>query len=140
VGLFVIFYPAYDVMAGFASGLAMSNAQDLPPEQQAGVWEAVREWPRNEDLVVRLGDLGTLGWIVAVGGLAWGAWRRGAPIWQWVLLIPGALLLVLGHPAPFGTIAFACVFVVAAMRVLQLRGVAQTTHPERRSVDDPGRR
>jgi hypothetical protein len=121
VGLFAIFYPAYDVMAGFASGLAMSNAQDLPPEQQTGVWEAVREWPRNEDLVVRLGDLGTLGWIVGVGGLAWGARRFGAPVWQWVLLIPAALLLVLGHPWPFGTVAFGCLFVVAAARVMQMR-------------------
>jgi hypothetical protein len=120
VALFAVFYPAYDIMAGFASGLAMSNAENLPLEQQTGVWQAVREWPRNEELVVRLGDLGTLGWIIAVLGLAWGARRWGAPAWQWLLLIPAALLLVLGHPAPYGTIAFACVFVVAAVQVVRL--------------------
>ena len=37
----------------------------------------------------------TLGWIIAVLGLAWGTRRWGAPVWQWRLLIPAALLMLI---------------------------------------------
>ena len=38
VGAFLVFYSAYDAIAGISTGLAMRNARDLPAAQQEGVW------------------------------------------------------------------------------------------------------
>lgn len=43
IGGFLIFYSAYDAIAGVSAGLAMRNARDLPAEQQEGVWVTVKD-------------------------------------------------------------------------------------------------
>ena len=45
MGVFLIFFSAYDAIAGIATGLAMRTARDLPAAQQEGVWETVKDWP-----------------------------------------------------------------------------------------------
>jgi hypothetical protein len=45
IGVFLVFFSAYDAVAGIATGLAMRNARDLSAEQQEGVFEVVKDWP-----------------------------------------------------------------------------------------------
>jgi hypothetical protein len=117
MGVFLIFFAAYDAVAGIATGLAMRSARDLSPEQQLGIWETVKDWPGFDMRVWTLGIIGTLGWVVALVGLALAARRAGASRFEWVFILLAGLFLMGGHPFPFGTIAFACLFVAALLHV-----------------------
>jgi hypothetical protein len=115
IGAFLLFFGAYDSVAGIATGLAMRSARDLPPAQQDGVWETVKDWPGFEPSVFSLNVIGTLGWVVAVGALAVAARRAGAPRSHWILLALAAVFLLGGHPAPFGTLAFGSLLLAALL-------------------------
>jgi hypothetical protein len=120
VGAFLVFFSAYDGIAGISTGLAMRNARDLPPEQVEGVWVTVKDWPGFDPAVFSLNIVGSLGWVVAVGALAFAARRLGAPRTQWILIGLAALFLMGGHPSPFGTLAFGAFFVAGLLREREL--------------------
>lgn len=115
LGVFLIFFSAYDAVAGIATGLAMRTARDLSPEQQVGVWETVKDWPGLDVPVFSLSMVATIGWVVALGGVALAARRAGAARTEWVFILLAGLFLLGGHPFPFGTAAFGCLFVAAAL-------------------------
>jgi hypothetical protein len=114
VGIFLVFFSAYDAVAGIATGLAMRSARDLSAVQQEGVFEVVKDWPAFGPPFV-LSIIGTLGWLVAVGALALAARRQGAPRSEWTLIGLAAVFLLGGHPFPAGTLAFGCFFLAALL-------------------------
>lgn len=114
VGVFLVFFSAYDAVAGIATGLAMRSARDLTVEQQQGVFEVVKDWPGLSPPFA-LSIIGTGGWVLAVGAVALGLRRRGAPRPVWILLGLAALFLLGGHPFPAGTLAFGCFFLGALL-------------------------
>jgi len=116
IGVFLVFFSAYDAIAGIGTGLAMRNARDLSATQQAGVFEVVKDWPAAGSPFV-LSIVGTLGWVVAVGALAFAARREGAPRVQWILIGLAAFFLLGGHPFPLGTLAFGSLFAAALLVV-----------------------
>jgi hypothetical protein len=112
IGGFLLFFGAYDTLAGIGTGLAMQSARDLPPAQQEGVFAVVKDWP-GIGPVFALSIVGTLGWVVAVGSLALAARRLGASRPEWIALALAAVFLMGGHPFPAGTLAFGFLFVAA---------------------------
>jgi hypothetical protein len=116
IGTFLVFFSAYDSLAGIGTGLALRTARDLPAAQQDGVFDAVKDWPGFDPSAFSLNVVGTLGWVVAVGALAVAARRAGAPRAQWILIGLAAVFLMGGHPSPFGTLAFGCLFIAAVLR------------------------
>jgi hypothetical protein len=112
IGAFLVFFSAYDTLAGIGTGLAMRSARDLSPAQQEGVFLVVKDWPGLAPPFA-LSILGTGGWILAVGGLALAARRQRDPRRVWVPLALAALFLMGGHPFPGGTLAFGCFFLAA---------------------------
>jgi hypothetical protein len=110
IGAFLVFFSAYDTLAGIGTGLAMYTAHDLPAAQQEGVFAVVKDWP-GVGPVFALSIVGTLGWVVAVGGLALAARRLGASRLEWIAVALAAVLLLGGHPFPWGTLAFGSFFV-----------------------------
>ena len=115
IGAFLIFFSAYDAIAGIATGLAMRHARDLPAAQQEGVWQTVKDWPGFDPPLFALNIVGTLGWVVALVGLALAARRVGAPRKEWIFIALAGLFLMGGHPFPFGTITFACLAIAALL-------------------------
>ena len=111
MGIFLVFFSAYDTLAGIGTGLAMQGARDLPATQQEALFDIVKDWPALEPWVIWLSLLGTFGWVLALGYLAVTARAAGVPRPQWVFLGLAALFFLLGHPAPSGTIAFGSLFV-----------------------------
>jgi hypothetical protein len=107
LGVFLVFFSAYDAVAGIGTGLAMRSARDLSAVQQEGVFDTVKDWPAF-GAPFALSVIGTLGWTLVVGALALAARRQGAPRRDWILIGCAALFLLGGHPFPFGTIAFGC--------------------------------
>ena len=117
MGVFLIFFSAYDAVAGIATGLAMRTARDLPAAQQEGVWEAVKDWPGLDPSVFAINIVGTLGWVVALVGIALIARRGGVARSEWVFIGLAGVFLLGGHPFPFGTIAFGCLFIAALVHL-----------------------
>jgi hypothetical protein len=74
VGIFLVFFSAYDAVAGIATGLAMRSARDLSTVLQEGVFDVVSDWPAVGPPFA-LSIVGTLGWVAAVGALALAAWQ-----------------------------------------------------------------
>jgi hypothetical protein len=112
VGMFMVFFSAYDTLAGIGTGLAMRSARDLSAAQQEGVFLVVKDWP-GLAAPFALSILGTGGWVVAVGALALAARRQAAPRREWLVLGLAAVFLMAGHPFPGGTLAFGSFFVAA---------------------------
>ena len=120
IGGFLLFFGAYDTLAGIGTGLAMRSARELPAAQQEGVFAVVKDWPGIGPVFV-LSILGTLGWVVAVGTLALAARRLGASRPEWIALALAAVFLLGGHPFPQGTLAFGSLFVAALFHEWRLR-------------------
>jgi hypothetical protein len=118
VGAFLVFFSAYDAVAGIGTGLAMRSARDLSAVQQAGVFEVVKDWPAL-GAPFALSIVGTLGWVAAVGALALAARRQGAPRREWIFIGLAAVFLLGGHPFPQGTLAFGCFFIGALLHELR---------------------
>jgi len=109
LGLFLVFFSAYDTLAGVGTGLAMRSARGLTTTEAQGVFDVVKDWP-GLGPVFALSILGTGGWVLAVGAVAVAARRRQFPRRVWVTLLLSAVLLMGGHPFPGGTLAFGSLF------------------------------
>ena len=59
------------------------------------------------------------GWVLAVGYLAVVARAARAPRAEWLFIGLAAFFFLLGHPAPFGTIAFGSLFIAAVIHERQ---------------------
>jgi hypothetical protein len=113
IGVFAVFFSAYDAAAGIGTGYALRNAQGLSAEGQAAVYEVVKDLPLFS-LPFGLSIVGTLGWAVAVIAAAMALRHAGASRGPFVLLILAGVFLMGGHPYPAGTLAFGCFFLAAA--------------------------
>ena len=120
IGAFLLFFGAYDTLAGIGTGLAMHSARELPAAQQEGVFTVVKDWP-GIGPVFALSIVGTLGWVIAVGTLALAARRLGASRPEWITLALAAVFLLGGHPFPWGTLAFGSLFVAVLVHEWRLR-------------------
>jgi len=118
IGVFLVFFSAYDAVAGIGTGLAMRSARDLSAMQQEGVLSVVEGWPALGPPFA-LSIIGSLGWVAAVGALALAARRHGAPRREWILVGLAAVFLLGGHPFPAGTAAFGCLFIAALLHELR---------------------
>jgi hypothetical protein len=127
MAVFLVYFSAYDTLAGIGTGLAMRSARDLPTAQQEALFQIVEDWPALDPWVLWLAILGTFGWVLALGYLAFVARARGAPRAEWLFIGLAAFCLLLGHPAPFGTIAFGSLFIAAVLHERQVSRVPAGT-------------
>ena len=113
IGVFAVFFSAYDTTAGIATGYAMRNAQGLSAVAQEAVHEAVIDMP-GLSLIFGLSIVGTGGWVVALIAAAIALRRAGASRGSFIFLILAGVFLMGGHTFPFGTLAFGCFFLATA--------------------------
>jgi hypothetical protein len=135
VGVFLVFFTAYDSFAGIATGYAMRTARELTPAGQEAVFDVVKDWPGLDPVVFPLTIIAILGWLVALLPLAVVARRSGAPRLQWALIALAGIFLLGGHPAPFGTLAFGCLFLAVLLR--EWRSRPATAQEDRGAVAPP---
>ena len=128
MGAFLLFFGSYDTLAGMGTALAMRSTSGLPASQQDAVFNIVKDWPGMEMWVFWLSIVGTWGWVLAVGYLAFAARSAGMPRAQWIPLGMAAFFLLGGHPAPFGTLAFGSLFVATLVHERR-SGRAQVAAP-----------
>jgi hypothetical protein len=113
MGVFGVFFSAYDAAAGIGTGYALRNAQGLSAAAQEAIYEAVKDMPVLS-LIFGLSIVGTLGWVVALVAAAVALRRAGASLGPFILLILAGVFLMGGHPYPAGTLAFGSFFLAAA--------------------------
>jgi hypothetical protein len=130
IGIFAVFFSAYDAAAGIGTGYALRNAQGLSAEGQAAVYEVVKDLPLFS-LPFGLSIVGTLAWVVALVAAAKALRRAGASRGPFVLLILAGVFLMGGHPYPAGTLAFGCFFLAAAWLELAPGRLALARQPSR---------
>jgi hypothetical protein len=113
IGVFAVFFSAYDAAAGIGTGYALRNARGLSAGAQEAIYEAVKDMP-VVSLIFGLSVVGCLAWVVGLVAAAMALRRAGASLGPFVLLILAGVFLLGGHPYPAGTLAFGCFFLAAA--------------------------
>jgi hypothetical protein len=113
IGVFAVFFSAYDAAAGIGTGYALRNARGLSAGAQEAIYEAVKDMP-VVSLIFGLSVVGSLAWVVALVAAALALRRAGASLGPFILLILAGVFLLGGHPYPAGTLAFGSFFVAAA--------------------------
>jgi hypothetical protein len=130
IGVFAVFFSAYDAAAGIGTGYALRNAQGLPAGAQEAIYEAVKDMPVLS-LIFGLSVVGTLGWVVALVAAALSLRRAGASLGPFILLILAGVFLLGGHPYPAGTLAFGSFFLAAAWLEFAPGRLASASRPVR---------
>jgi hypothetical protein len=107
-GVFVLFYGAWEAVAGLAVGALVQYTNGLPVRERPIGSDAIESV--NDNAIVGdfglLGSVGSLAWITAVIAAAVAVRRAGAPLAAAVLL--GLSAIVANHPPPTGPIGLAC--------------------------------
>jgi hypothetical protein len=130
IGVFAVFFSAYDAAAGIATGYALRNAQGLSAGAQEAIHEAVIDMP-GLSLIFGLSIVGTGAWVVALIAAAMALRHAGASRGPFVLLILAGVFLMGGHPSPGGTLAFGCFFVATAWLEIAPGRLTSTSQPPR---------
>ena len=136
LAVFVVFYGAFELLQGIATGILVNEVNGLPQIDQATREKLVQnfaEHPLSSNAGV-FNIIGGVGLITAMIG-AGVALRRhaGAPRAVLVLLILAGLLIG-AHPPPFGPTGLA--FFIAAVLLFQ-RSQSAAAAPARLSQPDP---
>jgi hypothetical protein len=130
VGVFAIFFSAYDAAAGIGTGYALRNARGLSASAQQAIYEAVKDMP-VVSLIFVLSVVGSLAWVVALVCAAMALRRAGASLGPVILLILAGVFFLGGHPYPAGTLAFGCFFVATAWLEFVPGRLTSTSRPVR---------
>jgi hypothetical protein len=128
-GVFVLFYGAWEAVAGLAVGALVQYTNGLPARERPIGSDAIESV--NDNAIVGdfglLGSVGSLAWITAVIAAAVAVRRAGAPLAAAVFL--GLSAIVANHPPPTGPIGLAC-FAGAVALIARAR-------PARRPAEGP---
>ena len=127
-GTFVVFYGAWEAVAGLAVGALAQHTNGLPADERAVGSDAIQslyESPIVGDFGL-LNVLGSLGWIAAVLAAAVAVRQAGARRGAVALLAISALAVQ--HPPPVGPIALAC-FAGAVVLIYRGSPVAAESTP-----------
>jgi hypothetical protein len=130
IGVFAVFFSAYDAAAGIGTGYALRNARGLSAGAQEAIYEAVKDMPVLS-LIFGLSIVGTLAWVVALIAAAMALRRAGASRVPFILLILAGVFLMGGHPYPAGTLAFGCFFLATAWLELTQGRLTSASQPLR---------
>ena len=123
VVFFLVFYTAYEVTVGVATGMLVDYANSLPATDQAAVAGAIQDLNRNailSDPSISL-LLGSFGWIIAMTAAAVAARGFGSGLPVTILL--GTASIFVMHPPPVGPVGLVC-FVAAAVLIERARARA----------------
>jgi hypothetical protein len=129
IGVFVLFYAAWEAVIGLATGALVQHANDVPAGERPVVSDAIQSLQEN----ILVGEMslvavvGGLAWIVATIAAAIAYRRAGAPIIVSVLL--GLSLVVVSHPPPIGSIGLLCFAGAVAVLAVRDRSAVRAPSP-----------
>jgi hypothetical protein len=106
--VFVLFYAAYETVAGLTVGAIAQYTNGLPASERSIGSDAIESVNNNAFVgdPGMLSTIGSLAWVTAVVAAAIAVRRAGAPLAASVLLVLSAITV--SHPPPLGPIGLAC--------------------------------
>jgi hypothetical protein len=136
-GIFVLFYAAWESVAGLAVGALVQHTNGLPADERAVASDAIESLIENAIVGNGLlAILGGLAWIVAAIAAAVAVRAAGAPLAAALLLALSAI--VAQHPPPFGPLGLAF-FAGAVVLLYRSERVRKSTRAQPESpVPTPG--
>jgi hypothetical protein len=111
LGFFLVFYIAFDTLAGISAGMVLDSAIGKPLEIQrelVALFEAFNFSP----VALAINSLGALGWVVSVVGAAFVARQAGAPRFAIICLLLSTMFAM--HPPPTGPLGLVFFLLAAA--------------------------
>jgi hypothetical protein len=127
--VFVVFYTAFDSVAGIAVGVLVQKGHELPASDQDGASSLIEayqdSWITGELNVLAL--VGTMAWLIALVAAAWALRRAGGGTLAVGCMILSGVVFSIGHPAPFGPIGMG--FLLIAIWRLEADRRSKTTGP-----------
>lgn len=108
---FLVFYIAFDTLAGVAAGLALGSAAGQSPEYQQGILRLFESF-NFSPIVLVINALGALGWVVSVIGAAYVVRQSGAPRFAIICLLLSTMFAM--HAPPTGPLGLMFFLVAAA--------------------------
>lgn len=130
---FLVFYTAWEVMAGLTTGILARSANAATGAEQAGIAGAIEDLNHHWITQVSLA-LGSLGWIVAMVAAAI-AVRAVGVRWPGLVLVTAAAAFAV-HPPPVGPVALVA-FAAGALLVERARATRAAV-PESPAMAMPG--
>lgn len=109
ISVYLIFYIAFESIAGIATGVIVREGQQLSAEQQEVVAEIVQTFYSDGGIVGAFALAGTAGYFVAVIAIAIVLRRSGAPVAPLVLLVISTNAIIAHGSFPsdaFGALSF----------------------------------
>jgi hypothetical protein len=125
LGFFLVFYIAFDTLAGIAAGMALDSAIGQSPENQQGLLHLFGQL-NFSPTALAINALGALGWVVSVVGAAFVARQSGAPRFAIVCLLLSTIFAM--HPPPTGPLGLVF-FLIAAAGIEFSRQSVKTREP-----------
>lgn len=115
--LFIVYYAAFDSIAGLGTGLLIRHGLALPPEQQAIAAKLAQEYfldPYLGGMHSWMSEFASLAWLVAAWATAWVLYWAKKPLVTVCLIAVAGAVLWISHAYPYGPVAFSCLFVAYA--------------------------
>jgi lysylphosphatidylglycerol synthetase-like protein (DUF2156 family) len=110
--IYISFAIGYDTLVGLASGVLVSNANNLTNSQQCILLEAMHQFYISPAITIS-GYILVLSGIVSICAAAWALYHAGVPLLPVIVLL-GTVLTAYSHALPFGPIGSAC-FIISAL-------------------------
>ncbi len=115
VGVYLVFYIAFESIAGVATGVLVRTGEGLPAEQEAGIREAVAVIYAEPvgGFAGLFAVVGFVGYVVAVVAIAVAKRRDGAPAAPLVLLVGSSVGIIAHGSSPVDSLGI-LLFPIAA--------------------------
>ncbi len=117
--IFLVFYSAFDSVAGIGTGVLMRHGRELDPSEQEFMARIVQNLffdPIAGGSHSWISEIASFGWLLGTWAAALALYRTGISKLAALLLLPSGLSIWYSHAYPHGPIGFA--FFLAASIVL----------------------
>jgi hypothetical protein len=128
LGVFAVFYVAFDAIVGVATGVVARRARDLPLDQHAGLEQAVQALFASEGNHW-VADVGRFGWLIGLFAAVVVLYRTGRPLAPLALLAWATVIFWWSHEPPFGPLGMLGFFLAMAWLEYAPRRGDRAAHP-----------
>lgn len=134
IAVYLVFYLAFESIAGVATGIMVREGQELPESQQAVVADLVQTVYSGAGITGAFAFVGTAGYFAAVLAIAVVLRRSGAPVVPLVLLVLSTVAIVAHGSFPSDALGALSFLIAAGWLELGWKG-AESPNPARHGTD-----
>jgi hypothetical protein len=110
---FIVYYAAFDSVAGIGLGVIFRDIQGWTPEEQAPIIRLAQLYfndPLFGGTHSWMSEFASLTWLVTALSATWALFRARRPLLPLLFLVLAGFFLWRSHAYPYGPLAFLCLF------------------------------